>query len=421
MRANLSRSALAFAAVITLAASACSSDQIVGPSSERVPPSTSDDNFFTAHGAFQRYVAIGTSISAGVQSDGLLALTQLTSWPAQLAGMAGVALKQPYISGTGCRAPIVAPLLLGVRLSGESALTPDALLGCAPLLPGVTLPVDNVSINGALASDALNTTPAIAALSDPANAKIYSRVLQSGMTQVSTMMARNPSIVSVELGSNEILGAISGIVLPPVVTPFATWMSSYDKVLDSVQKVTKRAVVVGLINDLSHVQAFRSGNDLWGDRAEFALFNVAVSNDCNGSPNLVFVPLLVPTTVLNGLAQAKNGGGPVPLSCADGSPVAADFILSPPETLAVNTQMRLMTAHIQSEAAARGFAYFPLGALYDAKSAKPPFSVLALMTLPTPFGAYFSLDGVHPNAAGQAILARAAAQALNTTYGLGIP
>ena len=32
-----------------------------------------------------------------------------------------------------------------------------------------------------------------------------------------------------------------------------------------------------------------------------------------------------------------------------------------------------------------------------------------------------SMDGVHPNAAGQALIASAAAQALNATYDLGNP
>jgi lysophospholipase L1-like esterase len=32
-----------------------------------------------------------------------------------------------------------------------------------------------------------------------------------------------------------------------------------------------------------------------------------------------------------------------------------------------------------------------------------------------------SLDGVHPNAQGQSILATAAAQSINTRYGLAIP
>ncbi len=412
--------ALGFASIFAVVASACASDRVVGPASTPDAPSAPQDNLLTAHATFQRYVAIGTSISAGVQSDGLIAATQLASWPAQLAAFAAATLKQPYIAGAGCHAPVVAPLLLAVRLSGESALTPDPALSCAPLLFGLTAPFDNVALNGALTGDALNTTPAIAAVSDPGNAKIYSRVLQSGATQVSTMMARNPTIVSVELGSNEVLGAISGIAFPPVITPVATWAPLYDQVLDDVKKVTNTAVVTGLIDDIADVQAFRTGSDLWADRTEFALFNVTVSNDCNNNSNLIFVPLFVPEAVASGLAQSAQGMGAFTLSCAD-KPLQQDFILTPQDAQNLNAQMAAMSAHIQVAAAAHGFAYFPLGALYDTKNAKGAFSVIKLMTSPAPFGPYFSLDGLHPTAAGQTILARAAAQALNTTYGLGIP
>jgi lysophospholipase L1-like esterase len=38
----------------------------------------------------------------------------------------------------------------------------------------------------------------------------------------------------------------------------------------------------------------------------------------------------------------------------------------------------------------------------------------------TPFGANISLDGVHPSSQGQALLAIAAAQAINATYGVSI-
>ena len=58
-------------------------------------------------GVFERYVAIGTSISMGWQSDGVIAATQETSWPAQLAGMTEHSMTQPYIDGTGCRSPLV--------------------------------------------------------------------------------------------------------------------------------------------------------------------------------------------------------------------------------------------------------------------------------------------------------------------------
>ena len=87
----------------------------------------------------------------------------------------------------------------------------------------------------------------------------------------------------------------------------------------------------------------------------------------------------------------------------------------------MNGEMHAMTAHIQAEAARRGFAYFALGTLYDRNDIKGPFSVSAIMLTTNPYGDYFSLDGLHPSALGQTILARAAAQALNDTYSLGIP
>src|SRR5262245_43407145 len=193
--AALRRSTLAFASIFGLAASACSSDQMIAPPSPRAEPSAPSASLLSARPVFARYVAIGTSISAGVQSDGLIFATQVTSWPAQLDAAVARILSQPYIGGAGCASPILTPLILATRLSGESALLQGSALKCAPLLPGVTLPVDNVSINGAFTVNALVTTP-----STPGVDQIYSRVLLPTMSQVTAMAARDPTIVSVELG-----------------------------------------------------------------------------------------------------------------------------------------------------------------------------------------------------------------------------
>ena len=418
--AALRRSMLALVSVLGLAASACSSDQLVAPPPSAAQPSAPSASLFSARPVFARYVAIGTSISAGVQSDGLIFATQATSWPAQLDAAVARILKQPYIGGAGCASPILTPLILATRLSGESALTPAANLSCAPLLPGVTLPVDNVSLNGALTLDALQTTPQN--IQDPGNAQIYARVLQPGMTQVSSMLARDPTIVSVELGSNEVLGAISGITPAASLFPEGVWQPLYDQVLFAVKSKTNTAVVVGLINDLRSVPAIRRGNELWDDRAEFSLFHVNVLPDCQNSTNLIFVPLSVTVAAAAGLSSAQHGGPFVPFSCTPSpNPLATDFILTSAEADVVNAQMHTMSAHIQAEAALLGFAYFDLGALYDRTDIKGPFSLTKLMTSFTPFGPFFSADGVHPTGAGQTILARAAAQALNNKYGLGVP
>ncbi|MGH7695122.1 MAG: hypothetical protein ACRENH_09075, partial [Gemmatimonadaceae bacterium] len=77
-----------------------------------------------------------------------------------------------------------------------------------------------------------------------------------------------------------------------------------------------------------------------------------------------------------------------------------------------------MNANIQSEANARGYAFFELEALYGLP--KGPFSVVSLMTSATPYGSNISLDGLHPSPSGHAILAQAAMQVINARYNLGI-
>jgi hypothetical protein len=408
------RASLAVAALVGFA-SACSTDSSI---TSLKTPGAASENQSEGRGVFQRYTAIGTSVSMGVQSAGVNDSLQATSWPAQLAAMGGRTLAQPLISKPGCRAPLAFPLASGLRISGEPALAPNAALACSPLDAGVRLPVDNVAINGALTRDALLTTPELS------TDALYSRVLQPGHTQVSTMMENDPKLVSVELGANEILGAQTGIAIPAVngsIFPPNLWAPLYDQVLDAVGATTKMAVLVGLPSNIANLPALRSGNDLWLDRLEFAAVNIAIQADCNASPNQIFLPLAIGTALQAAAQLAALHQGPLPFSCTgSANPAQADFILTPAELGIVNTVIAAMNAHIQSEAATRGYAYFSLGALYDQPGLKAPFSLSVLLQSPVPFGPYFSLDGVHPSALGSHVLAVAAANALNATYKFGI-
>jgi lysophospholipase L1-like esterase len=49
------------------------------------------------------------------------------------------------------------------------------------------------------------------------------------------------------------------------------------------------------------------------------------------------------------------------------------------------------------------------------------FDLQAFLGPPTPYGSKISLDGVHPSAEGQRILANAAIAAINARYGSSIP
>src|SRR5689334_7976825 len=99
-------------ALYALSATACSDAIAPGRTSSTAltPPGAAELDQSEGRGVFQRYVAIGTSLSMGWQSVGVIAATQATSWPAQFAAMGHRTITQPYIDGTGCLSPLIAPL-----------------------------------------------------------------------------------------------------------------------------------------------------------------------------------------------------------------------------------------------------------------------------------------------------------------------
>lgn len=400
-----------------MAVSACADDNApTGPSPLSIVQQESE-----GRGVFQRYVAIGTSVSMGWQSDGLNATMQAESWPAQLARLAGRELELPLIEGTGCRAPLVAPLASGTRTSGEAAGLPSAQALCALLQAGIELPARNVAIAGARTSDALNTTPE--SVTDVFFAKLYTRILPPGKTQLTAALSLKPKFISVELGANEVMGARTGIAIPgTTIVPFTTWAPQYTSLVETVAAETKRGVLVGLINDVASFPSFRRGAELYADRATFlAGFHVEVSSNCANSENLLFVAVRVPTAVATGLSQKARGLGPFALSCADGGTGVQDFVLTSAEQQVVNANLAEMNAHITATANRHRFAIAYLQELYGRPDLKPPFSVAQFMTSQQPYGQYMSLDGIHPNGQGHTVLAAAAAKAINQRYGYGIP
>lgn len=372
-----------------------------------------------ARGVFHRYVAIGTSVSMGWASDGVIASSQGMAWPLQLARRAEREMSAPYIGFPGCRSPFRAPLLTFQRISGESVGIPASLLRCGPLDTLATrIPAANTALNAARASDALRTTPEN--ILDAGNRQLYARVLPPFTTQVKAMEMQNPKFVSVELGANEVLGAIQGRVLPGEnVFPLPYFAPDYEAILDRVARtVNTGAVLVGLIDDVRSFPAFRSGHELWTNSQQFLAFGVVILPDCQNSPNLIFVPQRVPTAI----ATAAQTQQPFFFSCAASpDPRAVDFTLSPVEVAQVNTLLAELDGYIARQAQRRGWAYFRLQALYGLPGLKPPFSVGQLMTTFQPYGPLISLDGVHPSGEGQTILADAAARAINARYRLNLP
>lgn len=393
------RFATVASATAMLVVAGCSDNIVSGPQVE-------DD--------FEKYVAIGTSVSMGWQKEGVNFTLQEQAWTKQLATAAGATFRQPLIAAPGCKPPLAEPLGSFKRVDGLSVTAPAT---CSELLPGVTLPTNDLAVENATAVEALNATPETAT---QGRGPVTSRVLPLGKTQVTAMRASSPTFVSVEFGGNEVLPAQVGLLAPNVTyTPFATFQAAYAQIIDSVKATGAKAVLVGLPLDIRQFPTIRTGAEIAAQRTQFSAFNVTVHSDCDASLNLVFVRGKVLTAIATGAARAAAGAGPYTLSCAD-APGTADFLLSPADVTFINALIAQMNGEIIAKASAYGYAYFSLESLYGTAKTGVVFDLQSFLTSNTPYGPKISLDGVHPSAEGHRILANAAISAINSKYGYNI-
>jgi hypothetical protein len=192
------------------------------------------------------------------------------------------------------------------------------------------------------------------------------------------------------------------------MTPYADWQRDYDQVIAAVKSTGARAVLVGLPSNAANFPSIRRAREFFNQWPYLLTLGISTSFNCYLSSNYLFIPGYLLTVL------SKT---PTTATCAD-VPGAADYVLTASDMSAINARMAQMNAHIQAEAAENGYAYFSLDAVYALP--KPSFNLVNVLFSDSPFGPYISLDGVHPSTAGQSLLAAAAIQAVNTTYGFAI-
>ena len=398
-----------------LAPLAACADRVTAPTLHR--PAARDH----AAGRIGTYVAMGTSLSMGVMSNGVTGADQAGSWPAQLAARAGVPFTQPLIAAPGCQPPLAAPLASLRRVNGESPFVRSSI--CSPLESGIVAPTNNLAISEAVTANALFTTPeSPSPASWPLRGAFYSRVLGPGQTQLTAMLAQRPDLVSVEFSANEVLGTRSGLLAPGVTfVPYAAWQPAYDQLIAGVKTSGAKVLLVALFDDAANFPSLRSGAELWANREELGQFGIAVSEECGASAsgNYINVAAKVVGAYAAARAAAAAGTTAPPLGCAD-VPGTVDYVLTPADIAAIDVQLAAMHAHIRATADENGWAFFDIAPLFGRRDLKAPFSASTLLLSAEPYGPFISLDGVHPSAAGHAILAREAAKALNVTYHFGI-
>ncbi len=353
----------------------------------------------TGGSLFARYVAIGNSITAGYQSGGINATLQQQAYPVLLANAMGTSFNLPLLRNPGCPPPLV-NILTGERLGG---LPSDFCAFRQVPLPRI---INNVAVPGAKVIDVLTN------LGEGTSANTLTLLLLGGRTQLEAAAEARPTFVSVWIGNNDVLGAaIAGNTA--LVTPINTFQQRYTQLLGELQTMgVQGGLLIGVANvtviphfspGIAYAQVEQAG-------AFPPTFDVA--DNCATTGATALVPF---SYAFGELLRRAAQGQPVTLDC-----VNDPRLLSPEETATIVQAVQQYNAFIQQQAEGLGWAYLdPNNKLLELKN-QGQIPIFPDVRSNTPFGPYFSLDGVHPSSAAHRLVAQEAAAAINAVYGTSL-
>ncbi|HUK20130.1 MAG TPA: SGNH/GDSL hydrolase family protein [Gemmatimonadales bacterium] len=376
----------------------------------------------SAGALFQRYVSIGNSLTAGLQSAGINDSTQLQAYPVILAHQMGTTFYPPLLSRPGCPPPFT-NVFTNTRLgTGSTAST------CFYRAPGVLPYVSNVAVPGAAVGDVTSNTGA------GTNANPLTQLVLGGRTQLQAAMAVHPTFLSVWIGNNDVLGSFTALPNAgdsTLITPVATFQASYQKIVDSIKASGAKAVLIGVANvtEIPYASTgsiyFEIANNLVAGVAFPPTFHVdplcapAFINPAGkGDSTLVPFPFGVQ------LIAAAAAGATDTLHCTETSTV------QPAELRKLVSTMLAYNAFISAAASTNSWAYVDPNPVLDSLRQDPqqvaPFPNVGSPASPTPcsgspFGLAFTCDGVHPSASTHILIARHLAQAINAKFSTNIP
>jgi len=395
-----------------------------------------------------RYVALGNSITAGWQSGGLNDSVQRNSYAFLLAQQAGTRFAYPSFTKsfqatatltitTGC------PPMMGnwftQKLTDSLVPTPS---GCALRdASKATNILNNVAVPFAYASDLLVTGSGIKIPS----AAVHTFIL-GGKAQVDRALEADPTFLSLWIGNNETLspasvgmiGGAASLGAPAMVTS-TEFSAAFNAAVDSLVKGAPNlqgGILIGAVKVGNAPRFFSADSLVLGPNA--AARRTAINSFISPKPPIAVIGCgspgvtgwLVSTELIRAIKSGQFPSSAIVCNPAAAPGSAGDiFVLDPTEQATLNAATDAYNQTISDKATALGWAYLdPNPALAAQRTgtapaipAFPNFTSNTRDAATAPFGALFSLDGVHPSAAGQKVIANLVIAAINAKYSLQIP
>jgi lysophospholipase L1-like esterase len=395
------------------------------------------------------YVALGDSLTAGFQSNCLVQRNQLNSFPAVIARTLGIAdFQQPLVQEVPITTPLVPPnSCLGPAIVGGAiTVVPVSTMG-QPLNALLPRPYDNLGLPGFNAADLTQIkhgNPAGSGKEQTAalilrNIPGFPLDGTSAVDQADILLgpASGPTLVSLWIGNNDVLGAAtSGIVVDGVtLTTAADFEAAYTAIMDGLLPSTR--LVGANVPDVTAIPFTSTIPPVLVDPATMQPVLIGgqpvpllgpgdAANPCVPTPpdlgcplppgtlvNLPASSLLAPPLLL-GIPKAAGGSGlPLPHGSIDAMGAHPGVLLYPDEVALLRSRTDEYNATIAEQIGAAG------GALWDthgffADVAAHGYTIGGV-TVTTSFvkGGIFSYDGVHPSNIGYAVVADQLIQTLN--------
>lgn len=421
---------------------------------------------------FRNYVAIGNSLTAGFQSNALSREGQINSYPAILAqqfalvedGM--VAFKQPLLAdGPGIGPQLNAKLILGYDTTD---CTGEVSLGPVPAAPsgqlsafqhsiGADGPYYNLGVPGATVADISK-----AGYTNPFYLRFAPDPSKSILT---TAVDLNPTFFSLWIGNNDVLTYATEGGEKGAITDEVTFRNELDEIVNALVAKQAEGVIAnipaitsvpyfntipwnGLTLDATTATQLNFAYKWYNDALDAAVVStnlsaeeaekrkihftaganafVIVDNDMTdlsaiNIPNYRQIRSDELLTLKLPLDKVKcNGFGSYDKQNGQENPITENFVLDEQEIENIENAIDSYNRHIKFLANTNGLALvdtyslikeFEKGVSYDGVDYSTEFVT----------GGLFSLDGVHPNSRGYAIIANAHIDAINAHFDANIP
>lgn len=400
----------------------------------------------------RKFVVVGDSITSGFQSNGLSEEFQENSYPNLMARQMGLedVFEQPIISSPGIGGtPGKEPFTFvgGQILEEDLTVNPLSLLENSTLLRSY----DNLGIPGARLSDTQDT---LFSVTNPFFDIILRNPALGNRDQLEQALDLNPSLMVVWIGNNDILSSATQGGNLSIITSQAEFEEDYTDLVSTIRSRTSAAVVLVTIANVADIPFVNSLDGIFRTDTILGPTSVPVVFDENFNPvdfgGGLYVPLVTAETgvdhvLVSGLAAYLSGVG-IPDQAAlegfgfdsvtaaalvagmtgagltpTGIPLPGTTTLTASEESAILNEANGFNNTIQSLANQFDMVVADVRPLLSTINNFGIEGFTGNFVLQDPINTAFSLDGVHPNNAGAAIIANFLIETINSAFFVNIP